>query len=39
MVKGHLDSERGENPLPPPHGLLFPVNSKGDFISIIPQTG
>ena len=26
MVKDHLDSER-ENPLPP-HGLLFPINSK-----------
>ena len=27
MVKYHTDSER-ENPLPP-HGLLFPINSKG----------
>ena len=27
MVKDHSDSERG-NPLPP-HGLLFPINSKG----------
>ena len=26
MVKDHPDSERG-NPLPP-HGLLFPINSK-----------
>ena len=26
MVKNHSDSERG-NPLPP-HGLLFPINSK-----------
>ena len=26
MVKDHSDSERG-NPLPP-HGLLFPINSK-----------
>ena len=39
MVKDHSDSERG-NPLPP-HGLLFPINSKGSFIIIctIPQTG
>ena len=26
------------NPLPP-HGLLFPINSKGSFICTIPQTG
>ena len=38
MVKYHSDSERG-NPLPPPHGLLFPINSKGSFICTIPQTG
>ena len=31
MVKDHSDSERG-NALPP-HGLLFPINSKGSFIS------
>ena len=37
MVKDHSDSERG-NPLSP-HGLLFPINSKGSFISTIPQTG
>ena len=37
MVKDHSDSERG-NPLLP-HGLLFPINSKGSFICIIPQTG
>ena len=37
MVKYHTDSERG-NPLPP-HGLLFPINSKGSFICTIPQTG
>ena len=37
MVKDHSDSERG-NPLPP-HGILFPVSSKGYFICIIPQTG
>ena len=37
MVKDHSDSERG-NPLPP-HGLLFPINSKGSFICTIPQAG
>ena len=37
MVKDHSDSER-RNPLPP-HGLLFPINSKGSFICTIPQTG
>ena len=37
MVDDHSDSERG-NPLPP-HGLLFPINSKGSFICTIPQTG
>ena len=37
MVKDHTDSERA-NPLPP-HGLLFPINSKGSFICTIPQTG
>ena len=38
MVKDHSeDSERG-NPQPP-HGLLFPINSKGSFICTIPQTG
>ena len=31
------DKEKG-NPLPP-HGLLFPISSKGYFICIIPQTG
>ena len=30
MVEDHSDSEKG-NPLPP-HGLLFPINSKGSFI-------
>ena len=35
MVKYHTDSERG-NPLPP-HGLLFPINSKGSFILYIPR--
>ena len=38
MVKDHSDSERG-NPLPPLHGLLFPISSKGSFICIIPQIG
>ena len=33
----HSDSERG-NPLPP-HGLLFPISSKGYFICIITHTG
>ena len=37
MVKDHSDSERGN--LLPPHGLLFPINSKGSFIYTIPQTG
>ena len=37
MVKDHSDSERG-NPMPP-HGLLFPISSKGSFICIILQTG
>ena len=36
MVKDHSDSERGN--LLPPHGLLFPINSKGSFICTIPQT-
>ena len=35
--KDHSDSEKG-NPLPP-HRLLFPINSKGSFISTIPHTG
>ena len=35
MVKDHSDSERG-NTLPP-HGLLFPISSKGSFICTIPQ--
>ena len=37
MEKDHSDSER-ENPLPP-HGLLFPIRSKGSFICTIPHTG
>ena len=35
MVTDHSDCERG-NPLPP-HGLLFPISSKGSFICIIPH--
>ena len=38
MVKDYSDSERG-NPLPPLHGLLFSISSKGSFICTIPQTG
>ena len=38
MVKDHSNSERG-NPLPPLHGLLFSITSKGYFICTIPQTG
>ena len=37
MVKDHSDSKRGN--LLPPHGLLFPISSKGSFICIIPHTG
>ena len=37
MVKHHSDNER-ENPLAP-HGLLFPISSKGSFICIIPERG
>ena len=33
-VKDHSDSERGN--LLPPHGLLFPISSKGRFIRTIP---
>ena len=36
MAKDYSDSEKG-NPLPP-HMLLFTINSKGYFISAIPQT-
>ena len=36
MVKDHSHSERGN--LLPPHGLLFPISSKGSFICIIQQT-
>ena len=37
MVKGHSYSERG-NPLPPLHGLLFPISSKISFICTIPES-
>ena len=37
MVKDHSDSERGN--LLPPHGLLFPISSRGSVICTIPQTG
>ena len=38
IVKDHSDSERG-NPLPP-YGLIFPISSKGSFISFItPDVG
>ena len=37
MVEDHSDSDRGN--LLPPHGLLFPISSKGSFICIITQTG
>ena len=37
MVKDHSDSERGN--LLPPHGLFFPISSKGSLICIIPLTG
>ena len=36
MVKDHSDSEIGI-PLSP-HGLRFPISSKGSFICTIPQT-
>ena len=35
MVKDHSESERRN--LLPPHGLLFPITSKGSFICIIPD--
>ena len=38
MVRNHSDSKMG-NPLPPLHGLLFPISSNGSFICTIPQTG
>ena len=38
MVKNHSDNERKKNPLPQPHGPLFPISSKGSFICTIPRT-
>ena len=35
IVKDHSDNERGS--LLPPHGLLFPISSKGSFICTIPD--
>ena len=35
MVKDHSNRKKG-NPLLP-HGLLFPINSKGSFICTIPD--
>ena len=37
MVNDDSDKEKGN--LLPPHGLFFPISSKGSFICIIPQTG
>ena len=37
VVKDHSDSEREKCAVP--HGLLFPISSKGSFICTIPQTG
>ena len=34
MVNDHSDSVKGN--LLPPHGLLFPISSKGSFIRTIP---
>ena len=34
--KDHSDSERGNLMLP--HGLFFPISSKGSFICIIPDS-
>ena len=38
MALDHSDNERG-NPVPPLHGLLFPISSKECFICTISQTG
>ena len=35
MAKNHSHREIGN--LLPPHGLLFPISSKGSFICIIPD--
>ena len=37
VVNDHSDSNRRNLMLP--HGLLFPISSKGSFICTIPQTG
>ena len=37
MIMDNSDGERG-NPLPPLHGLLFPIRSKGYLICTNPQT-
>ena len=37
MIKYQTDSKKGNLLLP--HGLLFPINTKGSFICTIPQTG
>ena len=38
LVKDHSDSERKKKMLPP-HGLLFPISSRGYFIWIVTHTG
>ena len=38
MVKNNSYSER-RNPLPPLHGMFYPISSKGSFYMHIPQTG
>ena len=38
MVKDHSECERG-NQLPPLHGQLFPISSKGSGTCTIPHTG
>ena len=39
MVKDHSESGSERGNLLPPHGLLFPISSKGSFICTISQTG
>ena len=36
MLKNHSNPTR-ENPLPPLHGLHFPISSKGSFICTVPD--
>ena len=38
VIWRHMVSDEGGNLLLP-HGLLFPIGSKGSFICIIPETG